>query len=401
MTEISRPWTGRTSEGAPGDAGAYSAAQWQQMYAHMIGTGAEKANRAVLRGVLEELQVLAASPADTTVIVQTGAGLVQGIFYLNDTDEIVSIAANASGSTRQDVIVLEADYTAQTVRIGVVQGTPGAGIPALTQSAGSIWQVPLAIISLVSGFTTITDAFITDMREYVNIPANIGVEVTNSSGSTFNSGAVLIWLPAGGLAVDDSTTEGDRRVAGVVERRMINGATGRIITQGIFPVICDEAVSVGQLLEISTTSGQAQANLRGGVFARVLTANTGAGTKCLAYINVMPDPGSIVTGTYTGNGATTQAITGLGFKPRRVEIWRQTASGVGVYAIKTDRDGSTNSLTALVRTAGAGLDTTWAIYSNDAIRSLDTDGFTVGDTSDNGTNHTNINASIYTFVAWR
>lgn len=394
MTEISRPWTGRTSQGALGDAGAYSAAQWQQMYAHMIGVGAEQANRGVIRGVLEELEVVANSPADTTVIVEPGSALVKGIFFLNDADKSVAISSNASGSTRQDIIVLEADYTAQTVRIDVVQGTPGAGVPALTQSAGSIWQIPLAILTLASGFTTIPQSLITDWREYANVPAALAVEVTNSSGLTLNWGAPVIWLPAGGVAIDDSTTEGDRRVAGVIEARTLNGAQCRIITNGIYPVLCDEAVSVGQLLEISTTAGQAQANLRGGVFARVLTANTGAGTRCLAYINIEAVPSLIVTGTYTGNGAATQAITGLGFKPRRLEIWAQGVSGNNAnLAIKTDRDGTDTFLTF---GAGGAFSGTYA----DHIISLDSDGFTVGD----GTasmNLLNVNLRVYTIAAWR
>lgn len=399
MTEISRPWTGRTSQGALGDAGAYSAAQWQQLYAHMIGEGAEQANRGVIRGVLEELEVVANSPADTTVIIEPGSALVQGIFFLNNADKSVAIASNASGSTRIDIIVLEADYTAQTVRIDVVQGTPGAGVPALTQSAGSIWQNPLAYLTLASGYTSIPQSLITDWRNYANIPSTIGVNVTNSSGVTLEMGDVVIWLPAGGVAIDDSTTEGDRRVAGIIESRVLNGGAARIITNGIFPVLCDEVVAVGALLEISTTARQAQASLRGGVFARVLVANTGVGTRCLAYINVQAIPQLLVTGTYTGNGATTQAITGLGFKPRKVVVWRQIAGQPGGVWSKTDRDASTDSITFIDRFVGLGA--TYGLYSNDAIRSLDADGFTVGDNTDNTANVLNINLATYTLEAYR
>lgn len=395
MSETSRPWSGRVSEGASGDAGPFSSTQWQQMYARMIGTGAENVNRGVIRGVLSELEVIANTPADTTVIVEPGSALVQGIFYLNDANKSVSIAANASGSVRIDIIVLEADYTAQTVRIAVVQGTPAAGVPNLTQTAGTLWQIPLAYLTLASGYVSIANSVITDMRHYANIPSAVGVDVTNSSGATFEQGNVVIWLPAGGQAIDDSTTEGDRRVAGVIESRVLNGAAGRIITQGVVAVICDEAVSVGALLEISTTAGQAQANLRGGVFGRVLTANTGAGTRCLAYISVLPDPATIVTGTYTGNGNATQAITGLGFKPRAIVAYKQgTGNPISHYAIKLDRDGTNTN--ALVN-VGAGLG---GVYTTDLIISMDTDGFTVGDGTGLG-NVLNTNLVVYAYVAWR
>lgn len=332
MTENSRPWTGRISQGALGDAGAYSAAQWQQLYAHMIGDGAEKANRGVFRGVLEELEVVANSPADTTVIVEPGSALVQGIFYLNDADKSVSIASNASGSTRIDIIVLEADYAAQTVRIDVVQGTPAAGVPALTQSVGSIWQIPLAYLTLASGYTSIPQTLITDWREYANIPGAMGIDITNSSGLTLENGNVVIWLAAGGLAVDDTATEGDINVAGVIERRVLNGGAGRIITHGIFAVICDEAVAVGDILTTSTTAGQAQKQTVGKGFARVLVANTGAGTRCLAYVD--PAFAGVAPNYDSGWFAVTTSTTytkahGLGVTPRQIELYHAAVASPG------------------------------------------------------------------------
>lgn len=399
MAETSRPWQGRVSQGALGQAGPYSSTQWQQVWKTWFGQN--NANRGVLRSVDGELAVSASSPADTNVNVASGAGMVQGIWFYNSASLAVPISANASGSTRIDVIVLRADYTAQTVRIAVVQGTPAAGIPALTQSAGSIWEIPLAYVTLVSGFTTIAASDVTDLRHYANIPSAVGLDVLNNSGSTLEQGSAVIWLASGGQSINTTTSEGNRNIAGVIESRVLNGATGRIIVHGIISILCDESVSVGALLELSTTAAQAQASVQGAIFARVLTANTGAGTRCLAYVNVESYIPTIVTGTYTGNGGTTQAITGLGFKPRMVQVYRQNSSGgvVGGVFQKTDRDGSTNAITIIAR--NTGIDTTYAVYSNDAIRSLDSDGFTVGDTTDNSTNHTNLSATTYTFIAWR
>lgn len=391
MTETSRPWTGRTSEGAAGDAGAYSSTQWQQLYAHGFNHGMEQANRGVMRGVLEELEVIPANPADTTVTVEPGSAFVQGIFYLNDADNVLNIASNASGSTRIDIIILEADYTAQTVRLDVLQGTPGAGLPSLTQT-GLIWQIPLAYLTLASGFTTIAASAITDLRHYANIPDALGIPIVNNSGTTLEIGT-LVYLFASGGGIAPTSTEGQRNLLGVIESRILNGASGRAIVQGIFPVMCDELVAAGALLEASTTAGQAQAMLRGGAFARVITANTGAGTRCLAYLNVLADPALVITGTYTGNGAATQAITGLGFKPRKAMIYPIDSNTEGM-CIKTDRDAGTLSYLPLV-TGGAV-----AGYEDDHLRSLDTDGFTVGDGT--GTANTlNVNLRNYAFVAWR
>lgn len=394
MAETSRPWQGRVSQGALGQAGPYSSTQWQQVWKTWFGQN--NANRGVLRSVDGELAVSASSPADTNVNVASGAGMVQGIWFYNSASLAVPISANASGSTRIDVIVLRADYTAQTVRIAVVQGTPAAGIPALTQSAGSIWEIPLAYVTLASGFTTIAASVITDLRHYANIPSAVGLGVLNSSGSTLEQGSAVIWLAAGGQSINTTTSEGNRNIAGVIESRVLNGATGRVIIQGIISILCDEAVAVGNLLELSTTAGQAQKSIKSGIFARVLTANTGAGTRCLAYVDVPVEIPLIVTGAYSGNNAATQVITGVGFKPRRVEIHSSSDANPGLqYALKTDQDGLN---AVLIGTDAGGF---VKDYDTDIIISLDNDGFTVGDCTPTGTNLTNSNTRGYYFSCWR
>lgn len=394
MSETSRPWQGRISEGALGQAGPYSSTQWQQVWETWFGQNND--NRGVLRGVDNELAVSASSPADTNVNVASGAGMVQGIWFYNSASLAIPIASNASGSTRIDVIVLRADYTAQTVRIAVVQGTPAAGIPALTQSAGSIWEIPLAYVTLASGFTTIAASAITDLRHYANIPTALGINVLNSSGSTLEQGSAVIWLASGGQSINTTTSEGNRNIAGVIESRVLNGASGRVIIQGIISILCDEAVAVGNLLELSTTAGQAQKSLKSGIFARVLTANTGAGTRCLAYVNVPVEIPLIATGVYGGNNAATQAITGVGFKPRRVQIHSSAATNPAVIsAVKTDQDGTP---TMIIGVDGGG---SVFSYSDDGIISLNDDGFTVGDNTPIGTNLINSNTRNYYFTCWR
>lgn len=288
MTEISRPFTGTIAGGALGDAGPYSAEQWRTTWRNMIGEGAENANRGVIRGVLNELEVTANSPAAQNVLVESGAAMVQGGWYLNDATVTQSIAANASGSTRIDIIVLEMDYTAQTIRIAVVQGTPAAGVPNLTQTVGVLWQIPLAYLTLASGYATITASMITDMRHYANIPSATGINVTNNSGSTLEQGATVIWIATGGLSINTTTTAGHKSFAGIIESRVSNTNACRIITSGVTAVMCDEAVAIGDYLELSTTAGQAQkldtAVGNGKVLGFVLAANTGAGTRCLAYV---------------------------------------------------------------------------------------------------------------------
>lgn len=394
MTQISRPFTGRISEGASGDAGPYSSGDWQDVWQSWFGQN--KANRGVLRGVDNELQVAASSPADTNVNVPTGAAQVAGIWYYSNASVPVAITSNSSGSTRIDIIVLEADYTAQTVRITVVQGTPAAGLPALTQTA-LIYQIPLAYLTLSTGFTSIPNSVITDMREYANIPANLGVDVTNSSGAALDSGSAVIWHASGGAAINTTTTQGSNDVAGVIEGRIANAASGRIITQGIVSIICDESVAVGDMLELSTTAGQAQISVAGGVFARVLTANTGAGTRALAYINVPAIVPQMVTGTYNGNNAATQTITvtGIGFTPRRVSIHTTTGTQPAVfYAEKTNQDGT--GAVVMGQNAGGFA----ALYGDDHIVSLGYENFVVGDGTPVAFNYLNATGRTYVYTLW-
>jgi len=99
------------------------------------------------------------------------------------------------------------------------------------------------------------------------------------------------------------------------------------------------------------------------------------------------------TGTYTGNGAATQAIVGVGFQPRFVLMYGQSdPGGLIVEGDKTDRD---------------GVNASWwdpAIpgwrYEADAIISLDADGFTVGDGTPFGANKFNILNVVYSFMCW-
>lgn len=97
---------------------------------------------------------------------------------------------------------------------------------------------------------------------------------------------------------------------------------------------------------------------------------------------------------YTGDGTTSQAITGAGFQPLKVEILRTVESGtevelyVGYAALGDDN--------CLVHQNAAG-----AEHKNrsDKIISLDADGFTVDDAG--GDNHPNKNTKEYVAICWR
>lgn len=95
-----------------------------------------------------------------------------------------------------------------------------------------------------------------------------------------------------------------------------------------------------------------------------------------------------VIGTYTGDGAASKAVTGIGFQPRMVMIFGHT-DGAAYTHIKTSSDGTKTTRI-------------FSDYEDDLIISLDSNGFTVGDgTGTSGGNTLNVNTTIYTYIAWR
>lgn len=99
----------------------------------------------------------------------------------------------------------------------------------------------------------------------------------------------------------------------------------------------------------------------------------------------------ITTGTYTGDGAVSQSITGLGFAPRFIIILQQSDG--------TDNIQSNNFVGLDVLFTGMGMNWTDGVtnYRDDRLISLDVDGFTVDD--DGGDQPPNKNGEVYIFIA--
>lgn len=104
----------------------------------------------------------------------------------------------------------------------------------------------------------------------------------------------------------------------------------------------------------------------------------------------------IATGTYTGDGATSKAITGLGFTPKYVRIWlHNTAAGDQVIIEKTDQHATTFADKITVESGADQHDEITTV--DDALISLDSDGFSVDDAG--ADSHPNKNAQVYDYLA--
>lgn len=157
------------------------------------------------------------SPLDTAV-VSPGTGLsvairsgvyasVRGHAWTSGTTgDTLSIGANSSGSTRIDRIVLRLDRSTWTVRAVVKAGTPGSGVPSLSQSTGDTgtYEIPLAEATLLSGASSVTvvrkELYVgtrvrlctSNTRNPVPVPGEINYELDNGrsvqwTGSTWRS----------------------------------------------------------------------------------------------------------------------------------------------------------------------------------------------------------------------
>lgn len=129
----------------------------------------DRTTQGYIDGYLNELEV--SNPAGLTIRVATGGGMVDGKVYTSDANVDNAIAAPAV-ATRYDRVVLRKSWAAQTIRVAILTGVEGGGVPALTQNDGVTWEIPLATVRI-----TVAPAItITDEREKVFSPLGTAVD---------------------------------------------------------------------------------------------------------------------------------------------------------------------------------------------------------------------------------
>lgn len=143
----------------------------------------------------------------------------------------VSISSNPSGSTRIDLICQEIDKITtpnddadNVVPITVVEGTPGAGVPATPAD-----HYVLAQVSVASGATSITNGNITDVREQIFA----GPRLTNSKFREVADGATVTFDSENGKynkflveVTDDRTLDFDNVLTGLPMLVLVQQGSG-------------------------------------------------------------------------------------------------------------------------------------------------------------------------------
>lgn len=279
MTEYSIPQQLTTT----GDAtrAPYDADEWAFDHDASLSGYGTRANYGPLygydNGTNFGLEVTETSPVSTNVTLNVGCAIVRGTVYVNDAALTLAIAANVSGNPRIDTVILRKDYVAQTIRAVVKQGTPAAtpSPPALTQSAGSTWEIPVADIAVSNGFASINQTNITPRHEWVNASHGVYLDgVLNNSGITLQTGDVVVKDVTADRAATTTTTFNSSNVLGIWWGRTANGARGRVLTEGIGLVRTFLGTASGSVTLTSWTELVSRSTARYAVFARNFTGLT-------------------------------------------------------------------------------------------------------------------------------
>ncbi len=395
MAETSRPWTGTTL----GDCGPFSSDNWSKIWRYAFpGASHPDAGVVLYSGTAPDLglTVQANSPVAANVVVTPGQALVQGTWYENTANNTLAIAANSSGNPRIDTIILRKVWATQTIRLVVLQGTPAPSpVPAgLTQSDGIQWEIPLADVTVVNGFTVINPADIRARKIYLSAEMEM-IRVLNNSGGSLDHGDVVVWDTTANQAVTTSTTRAVATIAGVVMGRIANGAYGFILRKGVGYVYVNAAVATrGNNLMQSASAKQAESIAENTTtssrrtFASALET-TGAAGLCLCAINVGRENHGVSAETKPDAGSAWTVTTAN---------WTYIDSGVFTFTIWTNTGivelGAIGHLLATVNGTAGSVDFTVdgvAVQDGGAVGAAGGNGSFVGS---NGTTGTVMNGSV-------
>jgi hypothetical protein len=161
--ELSVPWDGAVT----GDAEKVTpinSDEWADFWGAIFTSGdTGDEDRGVLRNYLNELEVIGAT---LPVTMKSGGALVRGRLYLND-DPVRFYVGLPTTATRTDRIVLRSSWSAQTIRAVLSENaSEGTGTPpALTQSLGVTWEIPIATLAVTTG----GDVTVTDNRSWIHV----------------------------------------------------------------------------------------------------------------------------------------------------------------------------------------------------------------------------------------
>lgn len=133
--------------------------------------------------------------------------VVEGFGWQNDAVVITkTLAANTSGSTRVDLVVLRLNRADWSVTVQVVQGTPGASAPSATRdpsTAGTgVYEIELATVTVANNATTLAASTVAEKAWYLGEGGEILCKSTtrppHKLGRTIHEHPSSIWRVSDG-----------------------------------------------------------------------------------------------------------------------------------------------------------------------------------------------------------
>lgn len=209
----------------PFDAGAGAAiteSQWRDMARHWLATG-------VIRAEDNELQVYGDSTGQQ-VKVKTGKAFLRGHYYANDAEVILTIATANATNPRIDRVVLKGDFTANTIAVEVITGTPAAtpAAPGFTNTT-STWRITLAQVYVAAGSASVDAGDVTDERtNFVRNSLQSGPSLPGAGfmGDLFQVGTTLYYWSGSAWVALATTTLAQTLTAKTITSPVLTLETG-------------------------------------------------------------------------------------------------------------------------------------------------------------------------------
>lgn len=126
-----------------GYAGAIDQVAWASLASAMAEAGAD---HAVLSGY-----DVTATATDRQVSVSPGVSFAAGVRAESDAATLLTFAPNNGSQNRIDYIIETRNWVAKSAVLSIKQGSSSTVPPALTQSGGSLWEMPVATVTVRPG----------------------------------------------------------------------------------------------------------------------------------------------------------------------------------------------------------------------------------------------------------
>lgn len=165
------------------------AAHWAKLLA-ILGRGA--ADQVVDSGLVPTV-----ATGTRLLSVSAGNAVAAGVLAESTAAEAVTLDANSSGNSRIDYIVLEIDWSGSSSTGGdvkFVKGSPAVNPvpPALTQTPGTLWQIPLARMLVRNGVGQMAGADLELCRPLARLPIFYDFAIDTGAVNFNNSDVVRL-----------------------------------------------------------------------------------------------------------------------------------------------------------------------------------------------------------------